>query len=103
MSQTADAPVKLSFATDWKYAPAPETAKVVINPRYDLFINGRFTPPRSGRYFETISPANEKTLAEVAQADATDVDRAVKAARHAYEKVWSRLPAKERGKYIYRI
>src|SRR5687768_9533637 len=99
----AAAGVKLNFATDWTYAPAPETAKVDIRPRYDLFIDGKFTPPTKGKYFETINPANEKKLSEVASATSEDVDRAVKAARRAYDRVWSKMPGKERGKYIYRI
>src|ERR1700690_3070773 len=76
----------LNFATDWTYAPAPETTKVVINPRYDLFINGKFVPPAKGKYFATVNPANEKKLSEIAAATAPDVDKAVKAARPAYEK-----------------
>ena len=95
--------VKLNFATDWKYAPAPETAKVQIAPRYDLFIDGEFVAPAKGEYFGTINPSNEKKLAEVPLATGADVDRAVKAARRAYEKTWSRMPGKERGKYVYRI
>jgi aldehyde dehydrogenase (NAD+) len=102
MTTTASS-VSLNFATDWKYAPAPETAKVQIQPKYDLFINGKFVEPAKGKYFDTINPANEKKLAEVALGGAEDVDRAVKAARKAHEGVWSKLPAKERGKYIYRI
>jgi aldehyde dehydrogenase (NAD+) len=104
MSQTAaKSAVKLNFATDWTYAPAPETAKVQIKPRYDLFIDGKFSPASNGKYFDTINPATEKKIAEVASATSEDVDRAVKAARRAYDKTWSKLPAKERGKYIYRI
>ena len=95
--------VKLNFTTDWQYAPAPETARVSIQPRYHLFIDGKFVPPAEGEYFETINPASEKKLAEVALASAPDVDRAVKAARRAHEKVWSKLSAKERGKYVFRI
>jgi len=75
----------------------------MLKDRYDLFINGKFVEPDSGKYFETISPSTEEKLADVAEANANDVDKAVKAARHAYDKVWSRMPAKERGKYIYRI
>lgn len=101
MSTTA--PVRLNFSTKWEYAPAPETAKVEIKPRYDLFINGKFTAPVEGDYFATINPANESKLSEVASATGKDVDRAVKTARSAYDKVWSKMPAKERGKYIYRI
>src|SRR5688572_25790533 len=103
MTTTAENGVKLNFSTDWTYAPAPETAKVDIKPKYDLFIDGRFTTPARGEYFDTINPANEKKLSEVASATAEDVDRAVKAARRAYDKVWSKMPGKERGKYIYRI
>jgi aldehyde dehydrogenase (NAD+) len=93
----------INFGTDWTYAPAPETVKGKIDPRYELFINGKFVPPVKGKYFDTINPANEKKLAEIASASAEDVDKAVKAARTAYDKVWSKLPGKERGKYIYRI
>src|SRR3954466_14952695 len=101
MSTVPDNETKLTFNTDWEYAPAPETAKVEIKPRYELFINGKFAPPVKGGYFETTNPATEKKLAERASAAAEDVDRAVAAARNAYEKVWSKLPGKERGKYIY--
>src|SRR5438874_7744007 len=102
-STTAEQGVKLNFSTDWKYAPAPETAKVSIKPRYDLFIDGKFSAPAKGQYFHTVNPAKEKKVADVASATSEDVDRAVKAARRAYEKVWSKMPGKERGKYIYRI
>jgi aldehyde dehydrogenase (NAD+) len=68
-----------------------------------LFINGKFVPPTKGKYFDTINPANEKKIAEIASATSEDVDKAVKAARNAYEKVWSKLAPTERGKYIYRI
>jgi aldehyde dehydrogenase (NAD+) len=97
------APPAVNFATDWTYAPAPETAKVAIAPRYDLFINGKFIPPSAGKYFDTINPGNEKKLAEVAEAGPADVDKAVRAARNAYDKVWSKLAPRERGKYIFRI
>ncbi|HZZ41925.1 MAG TPA: aldehyde dehydrogenase family protein [Tepidisphaeraceae bacterium] len=100
---TMNEPVKLNFATDWKYAPAPETAKVAIKERYGLFINGEFREPASGKYFATVNPATEKKIAEVAEGSEADVDAAVKAARKAQEKVWGKMPAKERGKYVYRI
>ena len=89
---------------EWDYAPAPEaTDHFRIRGRYDLFIGGRFVEPRSGRYRRTINPANEKVLSRVAEAAEGDVDRAVRAARRAYERIWSRMPARERAKYIYRI
>ncbi len=74
-----------------------------INPRYDLFINGKFEKPLSKKYFATINPATEEKLSEVADANAADVDKAVKAARNAYDKTWKKMPAKERAKYIFRI
>jgi aldehyde dehydrogenase (NAD+) len=74
-----------------------------IKPQYDLFINGEFVKPASKKYFNTINPANEEKLSEVAEASNTDVDKAVKAARNAYDKVWKKMPPKERGKYIFRI
>ncbi len=96
--------VKLKFDTGWQYAPAPESkSSATIAPRYDLFINGEWVKPESGRYFHTINPANEEKLSEVAEAGQADVDKAVSAARKAYEKVWKKMPPKERGKYIFRI
>jgi len=100
---TIESTARLNFRTDWSYAPAPETARVDIKPGYELFIDGKFVPPAKGQYFDTVNPASEKKLSEVGSASGEDVDRAVKSARRAYEKNWSRLPAKERGKYIYRI
>lgn len=86
------------------YAPAPESkSSAKINARYELFINGKFQKPLSKKYFDTINPATEEKLSEVADANTADVDKAVKAARNAYDKVWSKMPAKERAKYIYRI
>ena len=101
MTQT-DTP-KLVFDTDWSYAPAPETVPVRIDDRYGLFINGEFVEPGDGKYFDTINPANRQRLAEVAETGEADVDKAVKAARNAYENVWSTMPAGDRGKYLYRI
>ena len=95
---------RLNFGDKWAYAPAPEDAKAyVIAPRHELFINGKFVPPASGHYFASINPATEVPLTEIAEANAADVDSAVRAARRAYDKVWGKLPARERGKYLYRI
>ena len=92
----------LTFGTAWDYAPAPESVPVKIAPRYELFIGGKFVAPASGIYFPSVNPANENPLAEIAQAEAADVDAAVAAARRAF-KSWSRLPGSERGKYLFRI
>jgi len=85
------------------YAPAPESVRPQIREDYGLFIDGRWTPPESGSYFETVNPANETVLARVAQAGQADVDRAVRAARKAYDKYWRKLKSADRAKYIYRI
>jgi len=96
--------LKLKFDSARKLSPAPESASAAkINDRYNLFINGEFVKPSSGKYFDTINPANEKKLSEIADANAADVDSAVKAARNAYDKVWKKMHPKERGKYIFRI
>ncbi len=90
--------------SQFEYAPALESTAIVnIAERYNLFIDGKFVTPKSGKYFPTINPANEKVLAKVAEANSTDVDTAVQAARSAYSKVWSKMPAAERGKYLFRI
>jgi aldehyde dehydrogenase (NAD+) len=93
-----------SSAMLWEYAPSLEsTDHVKIQSRYNLFIGGKFVEPHSKRWFETISPATEDTLSEMAEADAEDVDRAVREARRAYEKVWKKTSPSERAKYIFRI
>ncbi|HEY6296543.1 MAG TPA: aldehyde dehydrogenase family protein, partial [Streptosporangiaceae bacterium] len=86
------------------YAPAPESRAIVsLRESYGLFIGGEFVPTIDGRAFKTISRASEEVLAEVTEAGPADVDRAVAAARQAYEHTWSGLPPKERGKYLFRI
>lgn len=95
---------RLNFRGKWAYSPAPEGTDLLdIKPEYGHFINGDFVKPIKGKTFETINPATEQVLARVAQGTNEDVERAVKAAREAYNKTWSKLPGKERGKYIYRI
>jgi aldehyde dehydrogenase (NAD+) len=95
---------RLAFGNKWDYAPAPESFEYIKLPsRHELFIDGRFVSPNSGRYFDSINPATEEKLTEIAQADEVDVDRAVRAARRAYDKQWSKMPGRERGKYLYRI
>lgn len=89
---------------EWEYAPSLEgTSHIQLKKQYDLFIDGKWVKPSSGKYFQTINPANEEVLSEVAYGNEKDVDLAVKAARKAYTEVWSVMPAAERAKYIYRI
>jgi aldehyde dehydrogenase (NAD+) len=93
-----------SSLVEWHYSPSLEsTDHIKIAKRYGLFIGGKFVEPHSKRWFETINPATEETLSEIAEGDAEDVDRAVREARRAYEKVWRKMAASERAKYIYRI
>jgi len=92
------------MATAWDYAPAPESRDIVrLQERYGLFIGGKFVEPLSGERYTTIDPAREEPLSEVAQANKADVDRAVKAARGAFDGTWSKLRPSERAKYLFRI
>ena len=87
----------------FQYAPAPESTAIVnINSSNDLFINGEFTPGH-GNAFKTINPATEEVLAEIAHASEEDVNSAVMAARKAYDKTWSKMSGRDRGKYLFRI
>jgi aldehyde dehydrogenase (NAD+) len=94
--QTSAGSAQQAFA----YAPAPESVKVVIAPRYGHFISGRFV--HGAQHLTTVNPANEQPLAEFAQGSAADVDTAVRAAADALP-AWSALPGAERGKYLYRL
>jgi len=93
---------ELIFGDLWEFDPAPETADPKLKPRYDLFIGGEFVAPKSGKYFDSINPANEKKLAEIALAGAADVDAAYAAAQAAFA-TWGALPGRERAKYLFRI
>jgi len=85
------------------YAPSLESTPVEIAPRYEHFIGGKWVPSEDGATFATIDPATEETLAEVAVGTPADVDRAVRAARKAYEKYWRPMKPADRAKYVYRI
>nr|WP_133848892.1 aldehyde dehydrogenase family protein [Labedaea rhizosphaerae] len=88
---------------NWEYAPAPESRAIAnLKPNYQMFVDGQFVDG-GGEPLKSINPATEEVLAEVATANAEDVDRAVKAARRAYDKVWGKMPGAERAKYIFRI
>jgi aldehyde dehydrogenase (NAD+) len=104
MATTKKNTLKLKFDSSRNLAPALESKSVAkIAERYDLYINGKFEKPSSKKYFDTINPADETKLSSIAEANLSDVNKAVVAARTAYEKVWKKIPAKERAKYIYRI
>ena len=86
------------------YAPAPESRAIAsIQSSYGLFIGGEWVDATDGTPFKTVNPADEEVLAEVSAAGPADVDRAVRAARRAYSRTWSRMSGAERGKYLFRI
>src|SRR5258705_11654924 len=81
---------RLIFGDLWEYDPAPETADPKLKSKYDLFIGGKFVAPRSGKYFDSINPATEEVLAQIALAGQADVDAAYHAAQKAFP-AWSKL------------
>ena len=84
-------------SSPFDYAPAPESRAVVdIKATYGLFVGGEFVDGH-GTPFATVDPSTEEVLAEVAEASDADVDAAVRAARRAYTRVWSRMPGSERA------
>ncbi len=86
------------------YAPALESASAVTLRRaYGLFIGGAWTAAEGGATYESENPSTQEPLALIARGGASDVDRAVHAARRAYEKQWRKLRPAERAKYIYRF
>ncbi|WP_018568074.1 aldehyde dehydrogenase family protein [Streptomyces sp. PsTaAH-124] len=69
-----------------------------------LFIDGKFQPADSGETVQDINPATEQPICEVAWAGTSDLDRAVQAARRAFDLgPWPGMPAKERGRLLLRI
>jgi aldehyde dehydrogenase (NAD+) len=91
-----------SSTSTWDYAPAPESAPCAIADEYGLFVQGEFRPAADGRTLESIEPGTGQVLTRFALAGAVDVDAAV-AAAHAAQPAWAALPARERGKYLFRI
>ena len=94
---------ELQFGKVWNYDPAPEGIDhFTIAPRYELFVGGAWTKPKTGKYFVTVNPATEAPLSEVAQAGEKDVDAAVQAAAKAFP-AWRKLSGEDRGRYLFRI
>jgi len=88
---------------EWEYAPAPESRAIGrLRESYGMFVDGQFSGGEGGT-FKTVNPADEEVLAEVAVAGEADVDRAVAAARRAYETTWGPMPGRDRAKYLFRI
>ena len=94
----------LKFSGKWDFDPAPESVDhISLKDQYGLFINGKFESPQTSNYFPSINPANEEHLSMIAEAGEKDINAAVSAARKAFDGPWSKMSAKERGKYIFRI
>lgn len=88
----------------WTYDPAPESSDhIQLKDKYDLYIDGKWVKPESGKYYDTSNPASTKKIASIAYGNDKDVDKAVRAARKAYKSVWSKMEPSERAKYIFRI
>ncbi|MCB0589009.1 MAG: aldehyde dehydrogenase family protein, partial [Phaeodactylibacter sp.] len=89
-----------------EYGPAPESRAAADEwlkahkNEFQLFINGEWERPKSKKYFESINPANKEFLAKIAEADKTDVGRAVSAARKALPE-WAALSGHARARYLY--
>src|SRR5215471_9519201 len=80
----------------------PQSAHTTLR-RYQLFIDGQFVDAESGKTFASPNPATGETLAEVAEGDKADIDKAVAAARRAFEGKWSKLSARDRGRLLYKL
>ena len=94
----------LKYNGKWDFSPSIESLEnISIQKEYQLFINGKFQKPLAKKYFPSINPTNEQQLSRIAKADSKDVDLAVNSARAAFNGQWSKISAKERAKYIYRI
>jgi phenylacetaldehyde dehydrogenase len=90
----------MSFMT----ATVDQTVEQFTGSPRQLFINGQWTDAASGKTFETPNPATGETLARVAEGDAEDIDRAVRAARTAFDEgPWGRITPSERGRIVWRI
>lgn len=71
--------------------------------RYQLFIDGQFVDAESGKTFSSPNPATGETFAEVSEADKADIDKAVAAARKAFDGKWSKMSPRDRGRLLYKL
>ncbi len=99
--------IKKLFET-MEYGPAPESREAADKwlashkKQFGLFINGKWQQPSDGKYFDCVNPADNKTLAKIAEANEADVDKAVAAARKALPG-WVELGPHGRSRYLYAI
>ena len=96
-----------SYHLHAKEVPMATITKTARGPKIrqtQCFIGGQWVPAISGKTFETVNPATEEVIAQVAEGDAADVDLAVKAAREAFDKgPWSKMDARDRGRLMYKL
>ena len=84
--------------------PVDPKVKEFTARRWELLIDGEWVKAKSEQTFQTHNPATGELLAECAQADEVDIDRAVRAARRAFESgPWPAMTATERGRLIWRL
>ena len=84
--------------------PEPVCKPSVAVKQTKMLINGRWVDSVSGRTFETINPATGEVITRVTEGGKEDVDRAVAAARKAFEKgPWTKMTARERGRLLYKL
>src|SRR5579864_5545309 len=92
------------MATALKIAPPDDKVSRFVSRTHKILVNGKWVDAASGKTFATYNPATGEVLAHVAEGDREDIDRAVKAARNAFEKGrWSQLTASERGRLIWKL
>src|SRR5688500_18334641 len=92
------------MATATAPAAARHTAQSVKVRQTKMLIDGKWVDSASGKTFETINPATGDVIAKVAEGDKADVDKAVKAARRAFDKgPWRKMSARERGRLLYKL
>jgi betaine-aldehyde dehydrogenase len=80
-----------------------QPAEANTTRKYKLFIDGQWVDAESGKTFTTPNPATGQTLAELAEADEADINKAVSAARRAFEGKWSKMSARDRGRLLYKL
>ncbi|MCB9677841.1 MAG: aldehyde dehydrogenase family protein [Alphaproteobacteria bacterium] len=103
MNKKATKRPELDLSGALELSPSPESCPVTFRERYGHFIDGKRVDGPTDADFDTINPATRKVIARVGTASEKEVDKAVKAARKAYDKTWSKLDGATRGKYLYRI
>src|SRR5579863_3541741 len=93
-----------NMATVLKIAPPDDKVSSFVSKTHKILINGKWVDAASGKTFPTYNPATGEVLANVAEGDREDIDRAVKAARAAFETgPWSRLTTSQRARLIYKL